>query len=151
MWEKVIEKEDVHKWKKVVDEEYCTFMENETQDLIELPKGRKVIESKWVFHIKRKANKYQAKLVGKGFSQTKGLDFYEIFVPITKFLSIKTLLALTTILDLEVHQIDVKSEFLNGCMKDIYMMQLKGYKNNHHKGLMGRSTTKGAIQDVDNA
>jgi len=30
MWEKVIEKEDVHKWKKVVDEEYCTFMENET-------------------------------------------------------------------------------------------------------------------------
>lgn len=58
MWEKVIEKQDVHKSKKVVDEEYCTFMENETQDLIELPKGRKVIESKWVFRIKRKANKY---------------------------------------------------------------------------------------------
>jgi len=46
---------------------------------------------------------------------------------------------------------DVKSEYLNGCMKDIYMMQLKGYKNNHHKGLVGGSTTKGAIQDVDNA
>ncbi len=37
---------------------------------------------------------------------------------------------------------DVKSAFLNGCMKDIYMMQPKGYKINHHKGLMGGSTKK---------
>jgi hypothetical protein len=81
MWEEVIEKQDVHKWKKVVDEEYCTLMENETRDLIELPKGRKAIGNKWDFRIKRlenkKIDKYQTKLVAKGFSQTKGLDFNE--------------------------------------------------------------------------
>jgi hypothetical protein len=82
-------------------------MKNETWDLIELLKGRKMIGSKWVFRINRKANKtidkYQAILIAKGFSQMKGLNFNETFVPITKFPSIRTLLALTTILDLEVH------------------------------------------------
>ncbi len=40
MWEEVIEKQDAHKWKKAADEEYCTFMENESWDLIELLKGK---------------------------------------------------------------------------------------------------------------
>jgi hypothetical protein len=50
-------------------------------------------------------------------------------------------LALTKKLDLEVHQMDAKSAFLNGCLKeDIYMMQAKGLKNNHHKGLVCKLT-----------
>jgi hypothetical protein len=57
MWEEVIEKQDDDKWKKAIDEKYCTLMKNETWDLIELPKRKKTIESKWVFFIKRKANK----------------------------------------------------------------------------------------------
>jgi hypothetical protein len=102
-------------------------MKNETWDFTKLPKGRKRIGSKWVFHIKRKANgdiyKYWARLLTKGFFQTKKLEFNETFAPVVKFFSIKMLLALAAILDLEVHQMDVKSAFLNGCLeKDIYMM-----------------------------
>ncbi len=116
-------------------------MKNETQDLIKLLEGRKAIGSKWVFRIKTKKNgdidKYWAKVVAKGFFQTKGLDFNETFAPVGKLPSIKMLLALVAILDLEVHQMDVKSAFLNGCLEeDIYMMQPKGYKNNYCKGLV---------------
>jgi hypothetical protein len=89
-------------------------MKNETWDLIQLPKGRKVIGSKWVFYIKRKENgdinKYQIRLVTKDFSQTKRLDFNETFTPVTKFLPNK-MLVLTAILDLEIHHMDVKSAF----------------------------------------
>jgi hypothetical protein len=58
-------------------------------------------------------NKYHARLVTRGFSQTKGLDFHQSFAPIVKFISIKMLLTLATTLDLEIHQMDVKNTFLN--------------------------------------
>lgn len=126
-------------------------MKNKTQDLIELLEGRKEIGSKWVFCIKRKANgnidKNWAIVIAKGFFQTKGLDFSETFALVAKLLSIKMLLALIAILDLEVHQMDVKNAFLNGCLEeDIYMMQPKGYKNSHRKGLVCK--VKKAIYDL---
>jgi hypothetical protein len=58
-------------------------------------------------------NKYHARLITHGFSQTKGLDFHQTFVFVVKFISIKVLLTLATTLDLEIHQMDVKSVFLN--------------------------------------
>lgn len=77
---------------KTRDEKYRALMKNETQDFIKLLEGRKTIGSKWVFCIKIKANgeidNYQAILVAKGFSQTKGLDFNETFSFVAKFLSI---------------------------------------------------------------
>lgn len=115
IWEEAIKAQDVTKWKKVVDEKYYALMKNETQDLIELLEGRKAIGTKWVFCIKRKANgdidKYWAKVVAEGFFQTKGLDFNETFALVAKLPSIKMLLALITILDLEVHYMDVKNAF----------------------------------------
>lgn len=93
--------EESYRWK------YRTLMTNETWDFIKLPKGRKTIGSKWVFHIKIKAigdiDKYCSRLVTKGFSQTKRFDFNKTFAHIMKFLSIRILLALATILDLEVY------------------------------------------------
>jgi DNA polymerase zeta len=52
--------------------------------------------------------------VAKGFSQIHGIDFDKTYVPVAKFVLIKTMLALGAILDFEIHQMDVKCAFLNG-------------------------------------
>lgn len=108
-------------------------MQNQTWDLVELPKGRKPIGYKWVFQIKCKANggvdHYKVKLVAKGFFQTQGVDFDRTYLPMVKFISIKTMLALVATLNLEVHQMDMKHVFLNRkLVEDVYMTQPKGLK-----------------------
>ena len=90
------------------------------------PNDRKVVGSKWVFCIKcgsnRNIEKYKVQVVTQGFAQVEGLDYNETFAPVTKFLSFHTVLALTTQLRLEVHQMDVKATYLNRVLKEeIYM------------------------------
>ena len=71
--------------------------------------------------------RYKARLVVKGFSQKKCIDFDKIFSPIVKMPSIRVVLGLTTSLDLEIEQMDVKTAFLHGDLdKKIYMKQLEG-------------------------
>jgi len=66
--------------------------------------------------------------VARGFTQTFGVDYNETFAPIAKFASICGILALATIEDMEIHQMDVKTTFLNGDLEeDIYMEQPKGF------------------------
>jgi hypothetical protein len=87
-----------------------------------LPKGRKPISCKWVFKIKHgvdaEIERYKAKLVAKGFTQTFGVDYNETFAPVAKFVLIRCVLALTTIEDMEIHQMDVKIAFLNGDLEE---------------------------------
>ena len=61
---------------------------------------------------------YKACLVAQGFSQVEGIDYNETFAPVTKFNSIWLLLALSARFDWEIHQMDVKSAFLNGKLKE---------------------------------
>ncbi len=97
-----------------------------------LPKGREPISCKWVFKIKHgvdgEVERYKAKLVTKGLTQTFGINYNKTFAPVTKFVSISCILALTTIKDMEIHQMDVKTTFINGHFeKEIYMEQPKGF------------------------
>ncbi|HVX00705.1 MAG TPA: reverse transcriptase domain-containing protein, partial [Candidatus Babeliaceae bacterium] len=69
-----------------------------------------------------------ARLVGKGYNQKEGVDYFETFAPVAKLSSIRALLALATHHDLEIHQMDVKCAFLNGVLEeDIYMEQPQGF------------------------
>ena len=73
--------------------------------------------------------RYKARLVVKGFSQRKGIDFDEIFSPVVKMCSIRVVLGLAASLDLEVEQMDVKTAFLHGDLdKEIYMEQPEGFQ-----------------------
>ena len=105
---------------------------NKTYDLVELPKGKKVLMNKWGFKLKKdgdKLVKYKAWLVVEGFSQKQGIDFDKIFSPIVKISSIRVVLRLVASLDLELQQLDVKIAFLHGDLKEeIYMDQLEGFK-----------------------
>ncbi len=61
------------------------------------------------------------------------MDYNKTFAPITKFTSIRCILALTALKDMEIHQMDVKTAFLNGELEEeIYMGQLQGFV---HQGI----------------
>jgi hypothetical protein len=73
--------------------------------------------------------RYEARLVVKGFAHKKGIDFDEIFSPIAKMTSIRTILSLVVVEDLHLEQLDVKTTFLHGDLEeDIYMQQPQGYE-----------------------
>jgi hypothetical protein len=119
-------------WEKSTREEYESIMKNKTWTLVDLPPERKAIGCKWVFKVKYDAQgnveRYKSRLVAKGYSQTEGVDFNETFAPVAKFNSIRLLIALAAQYDLELHQMDVKTAFLNGDLEEeIYMEQPEGF------------------------
>ena len=83
-----------------------------------LPHGAKTIGCKWIFNRKLKPNgsieKYKAHLVSKGFKHKKGVDYFDTFAPMTRIYSIRVLIALSSVHNLVIHQMDVKTVFLNG-------------------------------------
>ena len=95
-----------------MEEEMNSLLENKTWELVNLPKGRKALQNKWVYRIRhegdKKKGRYKARLVVKGFSQKEGIDFIEIFSPVVKMSSIRVILGLVVALDLECEQLDVK-------------------------------------------
>ena len=116
------------KWSNAMNDELKFMKDNDVWDLVELPKGKKPIGCKWVFKTKRdsKGNveRYKARLVAKGFTQREGIDYKETFSPIFMKDSFRIIMTLVAHFDLELHQMDVKTAFLNGDIeKEIYIVQ----------------------------
>jgi hypothetical protein len=131
-YREVMSRPDSAQWEAAMKDEIDSIIKNNTWELVDLPPERKAIGCKWVYIRKRtatgKIERYKARLVAKGFSQIEGIDFTETFAPVAKFSSIRALLALATDYDLEIHQMDVKTAFLNGDLDvDIYMEQPEGF------------------------
>ena len=73
-------------------------------------------------------DKYNARLVIKDYRQQESLDYFDTYDPVTRINSIRMILAITALLNLEVHQMDVKTAFLNGDLKEeIYIEQPEGF------------------------
>ncbi|KAD3641087.1 hypothetical protein E3N88_30311 [Mikania micrantha] len=73
-------------------------------------------------------DKYKARLVIKGFRQKEGFDYFDTYSPVTRITSIRLVLAIAALRNLEVHQMDVKTAFLNGDLEEeIYMEQPEGF------------------------
>lgn len=111
-------------WELAMQEELKSLHQNDTWDLVPLPKGKKAIPNKWVYKIKciDGKPKYKARLVAKGYTQVEGIDFQEVFSPVVKTTTIRVLLALVAALDLELDQMDVKTIFLHGDVnEELYM------------------------------
>jgi hypothetical protein len=119
--------EQADQWHDVCQYEIDALAKNGMWTLVDLPTGQKAVKSKWVF--KRKADgRYHARLVVKGFMQIQGIDYDETFSPVARFESLRLILALAALEDWEIHQMDVKSAFLNGLLEEeIYMEQLEGF------------------------
>jgi transposase InsO family protein len=119
-------------WKEAVQSEIDSIMQNHTWILTDLPEGCKPLGCKWILKRKFKADgsidKYKARLVVKGFLQKEGYDFFDTYSPVTRITSIRVLMAIAALHNLEIHQMDVKTAFLNGDLEEeIYMEQPEGF------------------------
>nr|GEX68647.1 putative RNA-directed DNA polymerase [Tanacetum cinerariifolium] len=105
---------------------------SEDEELVVRSEGVKTIGVKWVFKTKLNENgeveKYKARLVVKGYAQKKGVDYDEVFAPIARWDTIRTLLAVDVQKGWNVYQLDVKSAFLYGELKEVvYVDQPQGF------------------------
>jgi transposase InsO family protein len=121
-----------HLWRAAMDSEMTSLEKAGTYKLVSLPANRVAIGCKWVYKTKRGADgsiiKHKARLVAKGYLQKFGVDYDETYAPVARYPSIRAILALTAHHDWELHQMDVKSAYLNGDLEeDIYMTQPEGY------------------------
>ena len=89
-----------YEWKKAEDEELRSLLSMKTWALVPLPKDKKAVKNKWVYKLKRGRNgevlRYKARQMSKGFTQQARIDYDETFAPTVYFLTIRTLLALST-------------------------------------------------------
>lgn len=120
-------------WRKAMDTEMEAIERNDTWVLTSLPAGARKIGVKWIYRTKYnergEIEKHKARLVAKGYSQQHGIDFIEVFAPVARWDTIKTILALATIKGWNVFQLDVKSTFLHGELNEVvYVKQPQGYQ-----------------------
>ncbi|CAI7753917.1 unnamed protein product [Closterium sp. NIES-53] len=127
-----LEISDAEEWKKAMESELKSIEENGTWELVELPKGRKAITSKWLVKIKSDADgkieRYKSRLVPKGYQQKEKVDYKDLFDPVVKPTTLQTLLVGAAIKRWVVKQMDVTTAFLNGVLEEeIFMAQPEGF------------------------
>ena len=113
-------------WKEAMDEEMRALLQNNTWVMVDLPKGKKPVGCRWVYTLKYKSDgsldRYKARLVARGYTQTYGIDYQETFAPVAKLNTISILISLAVNLDWQLNQYDIKNAFLHGDLKEeIYM------------------------------
>lgn len=123
---------DSEKWQAAMAEEMESHLVNNTWTLTDLPEGRKAINSKWVYKLKRDENgeivRHKARLVAKGCAQKYGIDYNETFSPVVRYTSVRFLFALAVQKGLKCHQLDAITAFLHGeVTEEIYMQQPEGF------------------------
>jgi hypothetical protein len=109
---------DVDYWKEAIRSEMDSIMSNCTLEIIERPYGCKPVGCKWLFKKRLRPDgtikNYKASLVAKGYTQKEGEDFFDTYSPVARFTTIRVLHSLAASHGLLVHQMDVKTTFLNG-------------------------------------
>ncbi|KAG8473962.1 hypothetical protein CXB51_033910 [Gossypium anomalum] len=121
------------KWRQAVLEEIKALEDNGTWKISKLPTGKKTVGCKWIFTTKFKPygsiDRYKARLVARGFTQTYGLDYEEAFAPVAKLNTIRVLLSIAVNLEWPLIQLDVKNAFLNRELnEEVYMDFSPGFE-----------------------
>ncbi|CAI7909630.1 unnamed protein product [Closterium sp. NIES-54] len=146
-----LESSDAEEWKKAMESELKSIEENGTWELVELAEGRKAITSKWLFKIKSDADgkieRYKSRLVAKGYQQKEKVDYKELFAPLVKPTTLRTLLAGAAIKGWVVKQMDVTTAFLNGVLEEeIFMAQPEGFDDGRGRVLRLKKALYGLKQ-----
>jgi hypothetical protein len=112
--------------------EYACIIMNNVWEIVPRPLNKSVVSSKWIYKIKHVADgsidKHKAKFVARGFSQ-KGVDYEETFTPVARYTSIHTVISIATQMGWRIHQMDIKTAFLNGNIEEeVYLEQPSGFE-----------------------
>ncbi|GJR58377.1 putative RNA-directed DNA polymerase [Tanacetum coccineum] len=124
-------------WVEAMQEELLQFKLQEVWVLCDLPEGKRVIGTKWVFRNKRDERgtiiKNKARLVAQGYRQEEGVDYDEVFAPVARIEAIRLFLAFASFMGFTVYQMDVKSAFLYGNItEEVYVKQPPGFEDPAH-------------------
>jgi hypothetical protein len=117
---------DADDWKEAVCSEMESILSNGTWELVDRPYVCKPMGYKWVFRKKLRLDgtidKYKTRLMAKGYTQKEGKDFFDTYSLVARLTTIHVVLSLAISHGLLVHQMDVKTAFLNGELEEeIYM------------------------------
>jgi len=120
------------RWVEAMKSEHQALLQNKTWHLVSPPKGKNIIDCKWVYRIKKKADgtvdRYKARLVAKGFKQRYGIDYEDTFGPVVKAATIRLVLSIAVSRRWSLRQLDVQNAFLHGVLEEeVYMKQPPGY------------------------
>ncbi|KAJ9556214.1 hypothetical protein OSB04_010828 [Centaurea solstitialis] len=121
-------------WIEAMQEELLQFVLQHVWDLVDLPKGHRVIGTKWIFRNKTNERgiviKNKARLVAQGYTQEEGIDYDDVFAPVARIEAIRLFLAFASYKRFKVYQMDVKSAFLYGTIdEEVYVSQPPGFED----------------------
>lgn len=133
-----INSEDAQLWKEAMADEMKSHTENGTWELCDLPKGKYALTNRWVFRMKMKAdgtiNRAKARLVVRGCSQKSGVDYDQLFSPVARYDTVRTILSVAATQQLKIRQFDIKTAFLYGeVKKELYMRQPEGFEDGSNR------------------
>ena len=125
-------------WVLAMQKEIQALHDNETWELVDLPKGKKPIGNKWVYKVKLKSDgsleRCKARLVAKGYNQRFGIDYEETFSPVVKMPTIRCIIALAASKKWPIYQLDVNNAFLHGDLhEEVFMKVPSGVPNPHNE------------------
>nr|GEY45930.1 putative ribonuclease H-like domain-containing protein [Tanacetum cinerariifolium] len=129
---KVFQALDDASWVEAMQEEFLQFSLQKVWRLVDLPYGKKSIRTKWVYKNKKDERgivvRNKARLVAQGHRQEEGIDYDEVFAPVAQIEAIRIFLAFASYIGFIVYQMDVKSAFLYGTIKEeVYVCQPPGF------------------------
>jgi hypothetical protein len=111
-------------WEQAMNEEKNSLDAHETMEYVERPWGKKVIPVHWIYSAKvdkfGNVLRFKARLVAQGCRQIPGVDVDEVFAPTSSFAARRVILSVVAQRDYEIHQVDIKTAFLNGDLERRY-------------------------------
>jgi hypothetical protein len=129
-FEEAIQKKE---WVDAMIKVYQSIIKNDVWEIVSRPKSKDAVSSKWLFKIKHAADgsieKYKERFVTRGFSQKEGIDYEETFSHVPRYTLIRTVISITSKIKWKLHQMDVKTTFLNGVIEEeVYIEQPQGFE-----------------------
>lgn len=128
-YREAMQRPDKDMWQQAIDDEMASLLDKQVYTTVtEVPHGARALPSKLVLTIKRdekgNVDKYKARLVAKGFRQLAGRDYDEVFAPTAQHVTLRVLLAVASAKGLVIGQLDVRTAFLNGKLRQVNYVRL---------------------------
>jgi hypothetical protein len=131
-YEQAINSSNSEEWQDAMKCEYDALVTNNVWDLVDRPLDKNIVKCKWVYKVKYDASgnfdRYKARLVARGFTQCRGIDYQETFSPVVRHSTMRILFSIANQYNLSIDHLDVATAFLNGDLNEtIYMEQPIGF------------------------
>ncbi|KAH9398166.1 hypothetical protein TYRP_019174 [Tyrophagus putrescentiae] len=127
-YSEAIASDDAEDWVEAMANEWSSFGEHQTGDIVDVPPGKKVVKGKWIFKSKidpeSRKSKKKARYVACGYSQVAGIDYEETFSPVVNFDTVRVALTVAAARHYSVRQFDVKTAYLHAELKETVFMEL---------------------------